>query len=280
MSILVSLALFSLSFVGTLYVMPHSIRRLKVSGITSQDMYKEDKPSVPTNGGMIVLFVSYISICLLPLILRIGNLLFSDNNLGSDMSEINLALLLIVSIYAIYGLIDDLVDLGHKLKLLLPISFAYPLTVLISPEEIWVPLIGNIDLNSAIFGNEITRSDIFRIVIIPVYVMVVANLVNMHSGYNGLQSGLSIILMFFSFFKSYYDHKLENILPASSFLGAMLAFWFFNRFPAKIFEGNIGSLLFGSLIGAVIVVQEYWWFGFFILIPIVLIFFYGLFTLL
>ena len=30
---------------------------------------------------------------------------------------------------------------------------------------------------------------------------------------------------------------------------------------------NIGSQLFGSLIGCIIVIQQYWWFGFFILIP-------------
>ena len=47
----------------------------------------------------------------------------------------------------------------------------------------------------------------------------------------------------------------------------MCAFWIFNKYPSRLFEGNIGSLLFGSIIGSIIVVQGYWWFGFFILIP-------------
>ena len=97
--------------------------------------------------------------------------------------------------------------------------------------------------------------------------MVVSNLVNMHSGYNGMQSGLSIILLSTLLLKSGIDGRLEDVIPAFAFLGAISAFWFFNRYPAKIFEGNIGSLLYGSLIGSVIVIQEYWWFGFTILIP-------------
>ena len=67
--------------------------------------------------------------------------------------------------------------------------------------------------------------------------------------------------------ESWQDGLLERIYPASAILGSMFGFWYFNKYPSKVFEGNIGSLLFGSAIGAAIVIQEYWWFGFFILIP-------------
>ena len=56
-------------------------------------------------------------------------------------------------------------------------------------------------------------------------------------------------------------------MPIGAFLGSFCTFWLYNRYPARIFEGNIGALMFGSIIGCTIVVQEYWWFGFFILIP-------------
>ena len=52
-----------------------------------------------------------------------------------------------------------------------------------------------------------------------------------------------------------------------------MAFWFFNFYPARAFEGNIGSMFFGSAIGCFIVIQNYWWFGFFILIPHIMNFF-------
>ena len=145
-------------------------------------------------------------------------------------------------------------------------TFGYPLISVISPESVWVPVMGDFDL-TAIAIWDFTWSDLFRVTVIPVYVMVVANLINMHSGYNGLQSGLSIILISTLLIKSWIDGILEVVIPGGAFLGAMMALWFFNKYPSRVFEGNIGSLLFGSVIGCIIVIQEYWWLGFFILIP-------------
>jgi len=255
-----------MSFLATKYVLPHSIRKLQQNGYVSQDMYKKDKPEIATNVGMILVFTSFISVSLVPLFVRILSLLHPFDFETSDLSETHLAFLLVVSIYALYGLVDDLVDIGRILKLILPITFSYPLISVVIPQMIWVPLFGEQNLDSFIF-SDITKADIFRIIIIPVYVMVVANLVNMHSGYNGLQSGLSIILMVTLCIKSYLDGILVNIIPLASIMGAIMAFYAFNKYPAKALEGNIGSLFFGSAIGAAIVVQNYWWFGFYILIP-------------
>ena len=50
--------LFLISAVGTYYVMPHSIRKLKENNFVVYDMYKYKKTMIPTNAGMIVLFIS------------------------------------------------------------------------------------------------------------------------------------------------------------------------------------------------------------------------------
>ena len=246
--------------------MPHSIRKLREQGYVVKDMYKLNSPLISTNAGIIVLFVAYISISLLPLLSRIiDKTNFIDVN-AVDFSEVNLAFLLVVSVYALYGLVDDLVDVGRFLKIILPISFGFPLISVLHPETLWIPYMGEINLHEDfLFGANL--GDLFRVVVIPIYVMVVANLVNMHSGYNGLQSGLSVILLSVLLFKSWFEGELIHVLPAAAFLGSMVAFWFFNFYPSKVFEGNIGSLLFGSVIGSIIVIQQYWWFGFFILIP-------------
>lgn len=247
-------------------MMPHSIRKLREGSYVAKDMYKLDRPMIPTNAGMIILFTSFLSIALLPLIVRILNQVTPLEESVSDMSKTNLAFLLVVSIYALYGLVDDLLDIGRILKFVLPVAFGYPLISVIHPDSVWIPILGDFDLTAiAIWG--ITWSDFFRITIIPVYVMVVSNLVNMHSGYNGLQSGLSIIVASTLLVKSWMDGVLDTVIPGGAFLGAMVALWWFNRYPARVFEGNIGSLMFGSAIGGIIVIQEYWWLGFFILIP-------------
>lgn len=257
---------FTLSLLGTNYALPHSIRKLRESNYIARDMYKPGEVMIPTNAGIIVLFTSFLAISITPVISRMIIRIFNLELDFTDLSIEIISLLLVVSIFSIYGLVDDLVDVGRIPKLFFPLFFSYPLISVISPDYIQIPLQGQFDLNQ-IFFRWITYNDIFRIFIIPIYIMVVANLVNMHSGYNGLQSGLSIILLITISIKASFDSSLATIFPIGAFLGAMIAFWRFNRFPAKVFEGNIGSLLFGSLIGSIIVIQGYWWFGFFILLP-------------
>ena len=184
----------------------------------------------------------------------------------SDLSVIILALLLVISIYGLYGLVDDLVDINRKTKFVVPVLFSIPLIEIIFPQNFSIPFYGELDLQTFIWEN-ITYGDLFKITVTPVYVMVVANLVNMHSGYNGLQSGLSLILLFTLLIKSWQDDNFSKITPAFALCGSMLAFWFYNRYPSSVFEGNIGSMLMGSTIGCVIVIQQLWWFGFVILIP-------------
>jgi len=246
--------------------MPHSIRKLTQNNYLAKDMYKKDKPQIPTNAGIIVVFTSLISISLWPLINRLLNNSFGFYTSTPDLNETNLAFLLVICIYTLYGLVDDLVDIGRILKLIIPVSFAFPLISVINPTFIDLPYFGTQNLTSNFVGD-ITYSDLFKVIIIPVYVMVVSNLVNMHSGYNGLQSGLSILLILTLIFKSFSDNNVENSFPAIAFIGSIIAFWYYNRYPSKVFEGNIGSLMFGSIIGCLIVINEYWWFGFFIMVP-------------
>ena len=253
-------------FFGTNYAMPRSIKNLEKNGYTARDMYKLDKRLIPTNAGIIILFTSLIGIALFPLLIRFLKIMTPMQLTIYDLSESHLAILLVVSIYSIYGLVDDLVNIGRVMKLILPPIFSFPLIGIISVSEIWVPFFGIVSLESEI-GGGVFLDDVFRVIIIPLYVMVVANLVNMHSGYNGLQSGISIIIIVTLVIKSYTDGIIDNIIPVAAFLGSFVAFYRYNRFPSRVFEGNIGSLMFGSIIGSVIVLQKYWWFGFFILIP-------------
>ena len=256
----------AISFFGTLYVLPHSIRKLGINNYLAKDMYKLDRPLIPTNCGIILVFTSFLTISIIPLLSRFLNY-FTDIPLELyNLSDHNLAFVLVVSIYALYGLVDDLVDIGRVMKFFLPVAFAFPLVSVIEVNSIWLPFFGVKSLETEILMG-IYFSDIFRIMVIPFYVMVVANLVNMHSGYNGLQSGLSIIIILTICIKSFFDNGLTNIAPVFAILGSLFAFFKYNKFPSKAFEGNIGSQFFGSTIGVLIAIQNYWWFGFFILIP-------------
>ena len=127
-----------MAFISTFFSLPYVIQKLRKEGNVVKDMYKIRNPQVPTNAGIMVVFTSFICIAFLPLLLRLMNTISPFEESVSDLSIENLAFLLVVSIYALYGLVDDLLDVSRKLKLIMPIAFGYPLISVIFPNDVSV----------------------------------------------------------------------------------------------------------------------------------------------
>jgi UDP-N-acetylglucosamine--dolichyl-phosphate N-acetylglucosaminephosphotransferase len=157
--------------------------------------------------------------------------------------------------YALFGLMDDLLDVGRKMKIYVPFFLALPILLLAE--------------NNLQLGLGIADSDmgLLYLIIAPMYVMVVSNLVNMHSGFNGLSCGLSYIVLVFAVIKVALGEQPENIMYILPVFGSILAFLYFETYPAKIFWANIGSLMVGSAVGGFIVLNHLELFGIIILIP-------------
>ncbi len=77
----------------------------------------------------------------------------------------------------------------------------------------------------------------------------ITNSVNLTDGLDGLASGVSIIAM--TFFVAVGIWKSSGDLLTLSFIVifALLGFLYYNRYPAKVFMGDTGSLAIGGLIG-------------------------------
>jgi UDP-N-acetylglucosamine--dolichyl-phosphate N-acetylglucosaminephosphotransferase len=223
---------------------PKLIRKAVEKNYVVRDRYKKDKPYVPTMGGLAIFAGVMVS-------LIVAQFLAQDTEIARTL----LIFYFIVVIFAMFGLADDLFDVGRKLKIFLPFFLALPIAQL------------NLDTNISLLFTEVEIGILYSFIIAPMYVMVVANLVNMHSGYNGLSCGLSYILLVFIAVKVYMDSGLENLFYIMPILGAMLAFLYHNTFPASMFEGNTGALMFGSAIGGFIVLNSIEIFGVIILIP-------------
>jgi UDP-N-acetylglucosamine--dolichyl-phosphate N-acetylglucosaminephosphotransferase len=161
----------------------------------------------------------------------------------------------VVIMYSIFTLTDDLINVGRKSKIFIPFFLALPIALL------------SIDTTLSFYFFEIEMGALFTYIIAPVYLMVVANLVNMHSGFNGLQTGLSGILLVTIVLKVILDHGWENVHFIMPILGAVLAFWYFDRYPSKIFLGNVGSYTIGPAIGGLLILNNMEFFGVVILIP-------------
>lgn len=233
--------IFALSFTVTFMLTPKLIKKAKEKNYVVRDMYKKDKPYVPTMGGLAIFGGLLVS-------------LIAAQFIVPDVSKL-LIFYFIVVIFAMFGLADDLFDIGRKLKIFVPFFLALPIALLNLDTTLWIGF------------TQIELGVLYSFIIAPVYIMVVANLVNMHSGYNGLSCGLSYILLIFIAVKVYMDSGIENLFYIMPILGAMLAFLYHNTYPASIFEGNIGALMFGSAIGGLIILNNIEIFGIIILIP-------------
>lgn len=235
---------FVVPFLFVLSAMPYIIRKLRENGITVKDMYKKAQPVVPTNGGLPIILIAIFSLSILTLFY------------AKAITSMNYTIIVVVVLFALFGLLDDMINIGRPAKLILLYYCSYPLIPFIASTYIFFPFIGSVDFS--IFYLQL---------IIPTYVPVVANLVNMHSGFNGMAPGLSLIVLAALVVKAYFFGNIYNALFIVCLTGVLLGYYWFERYPSRIFWGNVGALSVGAAIGCMVVSQGFIVSGFVMLIP-------------
>jgi len=73
----------------------------------------------------------------------------------------------------------------------------------------------------------------------------------MLEGYNGEGSGTSLIVIFFLLINSIISSSSEGLIFSIVIIGALAAFFKNNKFPAKVFPGDVGTLALGASIGCI-----------------------------
>jgi len=237
------------SFAIVMVVIPLLIEKLKKRGTVTIDYYKRDSRKIPTRGGVVILAVVFLLFGVATIFEHL------PVPVPIHVSGVDWAILIVAGLFGAFGIVDDFVDVGRPVKIFMLFFFSYRLIFEIESTMVTVPFIGSFD-----FGA------FYLFLIVPIYVLVAANLVNMHSGFNGLASGLSAIVLAFLLVK-FIIAGCEGVFILSCMLGATLGFMWYNRYPARIFWGNIGSLSLGAAIGAAIVVSGFLVSGFIMLIP-------------
>jgi len=233
---------FLVPFLATYISMPYFIRKLTDKGIIARDYYKREVTMIPERGGIAIILVAMVC--------------FSLNTLFFKFSSTNYVILIVIAMFGLFGILDDMIDIGRVTKLLLMYYCSYPLIQYATHTAFTLPSAGNIELGI-----------LYLQFIVPTYVLVASNLVNMHSGFNGLASGLSVIVLISLIIKSILLGDVDNIFSVVSVTGATLGYYMYDKYPSKIFWGNVGSLTIGAAIGTIIVVQGFIISGFIMLIP-------------
>lgn len=219
---------FIVSFVVTFISVKWLIVKLKDAGITGIDMNKPEKPEIPEMGGISVIIGTTIGIYLLLA-------LYDIFEVGKPLTHFLMASLITILGIGFIGIIDDLVDMRQSTKAVLPFLIAMPLGHYVS-QIVTFPVIGGVDFGIAIY------------LIAPLAVTCAANSANMLEGFNGLGTGLGIIITVSLIILSIINDVRNGLYLFVPLLGALSAFLYFNKYPARIFPGDSLTLFMGGTI--------------------------------
>jgi UDP-N-acetylglucosamine--dolichyl-phosphate N-acetylglucosaminephosphotransferase len=107
-------------------------------------------------------------------------------------------------------------------------------------------------------------------------IAVPANAVNMLDVLNGSMSGTLTIISFTLAVVLAFSEKMTATGLALALFGSLLAFYVFNRYPARVFGGDAGSLAAGAAVGALAVIGRIELVAIVALTPYIMNAFYGL----
>lgn len=229
MNLIELVVLVGVSFTTGFLFFPYFIREFKKRGIITQAKKSKDEV-LPTNGGLAVIILYLI-------LISIFSIYPFNFNFGAIIA---------LTLFAVFGLIYSLIRVPPAFRFLLPLFFSLPLVPLISETSLQIPFLGSSD-----FGL------FYLYVIMPVFIAMYANLINFRTDYNGMPSYTGLIILTSIIAISANQNTLDSIAFLIPFFGLILAFSYFNYFPAKIFEGHIGIVLGGAIgIAAVLLKLE------------------------
>ncbi len=211
------------------------------------DKFHKHKAGTPVGGGILIIVTTLLTFTLF----TIFHVLLGKNivsNYGSVVSEIKILIFTFLS-FSFLGLYDDLkkiffwkdesffgIRLRHKLilEIILAGIAAWWMYAELKISIINIPYFGVYDVGMFFIP--------FAIFVIVSF----ANAVNITDGLDGLASGVLLIslIAFWVISLSILDTPL--LIFITSMAGGLVAFLYFNIYPARLFLGDTGALSFGA----------------------------------
>ncbi|MBI5620294.1 phospho-N-acetylmuramoyl-pentapeptide-transferase [Candidatus Gottesmanbacteria bacterium] len=216
------------------------------------DKLHKSKVGTPVGGGLLIIILTSVLFPLFMLLLKYFWVPITA--VYAVGSEIKILLFTFVS-FGLLGLVDDMkktfpwfqdrdffgLRLRHKLllEILLAAVIGFWLVYDLKIDIFYIPFIGVFHLG-------------WGYVAFAVFVIIAfANAFNITDGLDGLASGILMIALaaFWIISASILDTPLSLFIAL--WLGGVIAFLYFNIYPARIFLGDVGALSFGATIAVV-----------------------------
>lgn len=215
------------------------------------DKFHQVKAGTPVGGGvLIILIVFFLYLILFPFLKLLGVYIFS---LYPVADELNIIFFTFIS-FGLLGFYDDLMKffglatkgifglrLRHKflIQWILALVIGAMLYQNLKIDFVYVPFLNVIKL---------------KYLYIPFAAFVIVaftNAFNITDGLDGLAVGLNMICLFAFWILSYTVLDTPLSIFLALWIGSLIAFLYFNIYPARIFLGDGGALSFGATLAVV-----------------------------
>ncbi len=249
-SFFINFALF-IPFINTLYALRFQRKRQITKDAFNKrtpifDSLHKDKAGTPVGAGFLVISLTAL---LFPIVLLVlHNFWVPITAIYSFSSEVMILLFTALS-FGLLGLYDDLkktfffreslffgLRLRHKLiiEIILALIISFLLYNNLGIGILHIPFLGVLNLG------------ILFIPFATFTIVAFTNAYNITDGLDGLAAGVLFIALigFWLLSASILDTALSVFIAL--WLGSLLAFLYFNIYPARIFLGDVGSLSFGA----------------------------------
>jgi UDP-N-acetylglucosamine--dolichyl-phosphate N-acetylglucosaminephosphotransferase len=203
-------------------------RKFVSLGITGVDIHKLDRPIRAEMGGLSVLVA---------LSLGSGILMAFDG----ERNYVFMCGVGAITLTGLVGVADDRFDLRQRDKAILIAVASIVLSFALADRStVYFPVIGQVP-----FGP------LYPLLVVPVAITTSANFSNMLAGFNGLETGLATISIGTMTFLSAITGTWTGVVLGLLLLFACMGFLVLNWYPAKIFPGDTGTLMFGAGVAAI-----------------------------
>lgn len=239
------------SFAITVAVMPLFIGyfQMKKQGQTTREdgpTWHNVKTGTPTMGGLVFLVGAFITSLLVGL-------------WKQELTPSLLIILFILVLYGLLGFLDDFIKvfkkrnmgLNSRQKLIGQIIGGLVFYFVYRSEG----LPDSLDL----FGITTVSLGIFYGVFVIFWLVGFSNAVNLTDGIDGLVAGLGTISFATYAIIAWKQQQFDVVIVCLSVIGGLLGFFPYNRKPAKIFMGDVGSLALGGLLAAISIILRQEW---------------------
>ncbi|MBM7710594.1 phospho-N-acetylmuramoyl-pentapeptide-transferase [Enterococcus xiangfangensis] len=167
-------------------------------------------------------------------------------------------LVFVLLLYGIIGFLDDFIKLTKKQNEGLTSSQKFIAQVVVAIVFYAVYRIEGNPNTLNFFGIDLPLNIIYGLFVV-FWLVGFSNAVNLTDGIDGLVSGLGTISFATYGIIAWNQQQYEVLIVCLAVMGGLVGFFPYNKKPAKIFMGDVGSLALGGLLAAISIILHQEW---------------------